>query len=59
MEENWRKQRGKKDKKAGRDGKKKIGKVYCLGHTDVPKLFFIPRHIGHSCTNVIDTIVVF
>jgi hypothetical protein len=31
----------------------KIGKVYSLEYTDIPKLFFMSLHVGHCCTSVI------
>jgi hypothetical protein len=31
----------------------KIGKVYSLEYTDIPKVFFTPHHVGPCCTNVI------
>jgi hypothetical protein len=30
----------------------KIGKVYCLEYTDIPKVLFSPHHVGHCCTVV-------
>jgi hypothetical protein len=31
----------------------KIGKVFSLEFTDIAKVFFMPHHVGHCCTNVI------
>jgi hypothetical protein len=31
----------------------KIGDVYSVEHTDIPKVFFSPHHEGHCCTNAI------
>jgi hypothetical protein len=31
----------------------KIGKVYSLEHTEIPKVFFTPHHVGCCCTDVI------
>jgi hypothetical protein len=31
----------------------KIGKLYSLEYTDIPKVFFTPRHAGYWCSNVI------
>jgi hypothetical protein len=28
----------------------KIGKVYFLEYIDIPKVFFMPHHVGHCCT---------
>jgi hypothetical protein len=31
----------------------KIGKVYSLEYTDIPKVFFMPHRVGHCCTDMI------
>jgi hypothetical protein len=31
----------------------KIEKAYSLEHTDIPKAFFTPHHLGHCLTNAI------
>jgi hypothetical protein len=31
----------------------RIGKMYSLEYTDIPKVFFTPLPVGHCCTNVI------
>jgi hypothetical protein len=31
----------------------KIGKVYSLEYTDIPKVFFTPHHVGHCSTKTI------
>jgi hypothetical protein len=31
----------------------KIGKVFSMECIDIPKVFFMPHHVGHCCTDVI------